>query len=123
MSASNFWDLFIECARCSHIVPRHLYPYKHQCSKRAKGPSSNVAGGDSADVDDDLGSLLEEVDDAVAQDYPDEDQVNAGPPLAREAFDSFDTDEEEDDDSVEDDDRAPDDGWDSDLPTVLSLFQ
>jgi hypothetical protein len=123
LPASDFWELFIECARCSHVVPRHLYPYEHQCSKRTKAsvgePSSDRTDDNKGSVEDELEGFLQEVNDAVAQVYPDEEEANAGPPLAQEALDSYYLSDLDD----EDDDGASDDGWDSDLPTVLSLFQ
>ncbi|KAJ2922537.1 hypothetical protein H1R20_g14571, partial [Candolleomyces eurysporus] len=36
LEASKFWELFVECAKCEHIMPRNLYPYSHQCSKKTR---------------------------------------------------------------------------------------
>jgi hypothetical protein len=35
---SQFWELFVECAACGHVLPRYRYPYAHRCQKRARGP-------------------------------------------------------------------------------------
>ncbi|KAJ3517390.1 hypothetical protein NMY22_g13978 [Coprinellus aureogranulatus] len=31
---AQFWKLFVQCAQCGYVLPRHLYPYEHQCIKR-----------------------------------------------------------------------------------------
>ncbi|KAJ2929082.1 hypothetical protein H1R20_g8017, partial [Candolleomyces eurysporus] len=43
LKASQFWELFIECASCQHVMPRHLYPYSHRCSKRTRDSDTTDA--------------------------------------------------------------------------------
>ncbi|KAJ3533084.1 hypothetical protein NMY22_g7480 [Coprinellus aureogranulatus] len=33
---AEFWDLFIQCAECGHVVPSAQYPYFHRCAKKGK---------------------------------------------------------------------------------------
>ncbi|TEB19273.1 hypothetical protein FA13DRAFT_1802484 [Coprinellus micaceus] len=38
LPASDFWAQFVQCAACDYVIPRHLYPYAHRCSKRIRRP-------------------------------------------------------------------------------------
>lgn len=52
--ASEFWELFIQCAECSYVLPRHLYPYSHTCSKRKRTEKEvEEAEEDEEDEDED----------------------------------------------------------------------
>ncbi|KAJ3501009.1 hypothetical protein NMY22_g19068 [Coprinellus aureogranulatus] len=33
---AEFWNLFIQCAECGHVVPSARYPYAHRCTKKGK---------------------------------------------------------------------------------------
>ncbi|TEB32504.1 hypothetical protein FA13DRAFT_1790799 [Coprinellus micaceus] len=41
LAENEFWELFIQCATCGHVLPRAAYPYAHRCAKKVK-----VAEGD-----------------------------------------------------------------------------
>ncbi|KAG2012171.1 hypothetical protein CC2G_012206 [Coprinopsis cinerea AmutBmut pab1-1] len=30
----RFWELFVQCLECKHILPRYLFPYSHRCCRR-----------------------------------------------------------------------------------------
>lgn len=33
---AEFWEAFVQCAKCGHILPTSIYPYAHRCSKKVK---------------------------------------------------------------------------------------
>lgn len=35
LPAKEFWDLFVQCLDCQHIMPRFLSPFRHPCCKKA----------------------------------------------------------------------------------------
>ncbi|KAF6749784.1 hypothetical protein DFP72DRAFT_852347 [Ephemerocybe angulata] len=55
----EFWNLFVQCARCERVFTRDLYPYGHRCHKRMI-----ILGGSQSDYDtsdDDLVDGKEEM--------------------------------------------------------------
>ncbi|RXW16681.1 hypothetical protein EST38_g9171 [Candolleomyces aberdarensis] len=63
LSASEFWKLFVQCARCGFVMAKHRYPYSHRCPKRPKPLEDDLAKtnetGDSQNDDE------EENEDAI----------------------------------------------------------
>lgn len=56
LEPSKFWNLFVECARCGHIMPRNLHPYSHHCSKKTRDLSSPASAITTELVEDGDGS-------------------------------------------------------------------
>ena len=34
LSSEKFWDLFVQCTKCKFVIPRHYFPYQHECASR-----------------------------------------------------------------------------------------
>ncbi|KAJ3500390.1 hypothetical protein NMY22_g19276 [Coprinellus aureogranulatus] len=33
LPGTKFWDLFVQCTQCNHVMPTHHFPYSHKCSQ------------------------------------------------------------------------------------------
>lgn len=31
LPADDFWEVFVQCVTCRKVIPRHYYPYIHEC--------------------------------------------------------------------------------------------
>ncbi|KAJ3550551.1 hypothetical protein NMY22_g399 [Coprinellus aureogranulatus] len=35
LPGTKFWDIFIQCTQCNHVMPAHHFPYYHECTQAA----------------------------------------------------------------------------------------
>ncbi|KAJ2934430.1 hypothetical protein H1R20_g2682, partial [Candolleomyces eurysporus] len=52
VSASEFWSLFVQCAKCGFVMAKHRYPYAHQCPKRPRTIDNLEANQEGEDLSD-----------------------------------------------------------------------
>ncbi|RXW14369.1 hypothetical protein EST38_g11483, partial [Candolleomyces aberdarensis] len=53
LPASEFWNLFVQCARCGFIMGKHRYPYAHRCPKRLRNLEEEANTGGAVDNQND----------------------------------------------------------------------
>lgn len=130
LPASNFWGLFIQCAECNHVVPRHLYPYRHRCSKRIRGAELEGTSGESNASDESAEAGVRDGGEAElgSDGGEDSDSGNSGIPetvsemLARFSRDADDEDREDSENEDVEGGEYEDLEDEEDLPDLLDLL-
>ncbi|RXW13048.1 hypothetical protein EST38_g12804, partial [Candolleomyces aberdarensis] len=120
--ASEFWALFVQCAKCGFVMAKYRYPYAHQCPKRPKAienlETSQDGEEDVPDQSQEWENPEAEEDSASESDYEYYRQL-ASPPYIPRDYDPLDWDSADVadpvlDDLISDDDELPE------LSTVLA---